>query len=176
MAKKYNFPYAEYREYPLAQGVLTKKSVSYFFEYVDGNFVHKVRYGVKISIGKQVGTISKDGYLQVSIFGKKYYVHRLIYVYNNGEIPRNMVIDHKDQDKLNNNISNLRCITHGQNGQNWNPKGYTYTRGKYWARITVNKKKISLGRFETKQEASDAYYAAKKIHHISQVNRHFQGD
>lgn len=46
---------------------------------------------------------------------KKYMVHTLVYRAWVGEIPEGYVIDHIDEDKLNNHLSNLQCITQSEN-------------------------------------------------------------
>lgn len=57
-------------------------------------------------------------YWRVKFKNKAVFVHRLIWVLFNGEIPDNMVIDHIDGDSSNNSIENLRCITKRLNGLN----------------------------------------------------------
>jgi hypothetical protein len=46
--------------------------------------------------------------------------HRVIWVYFNGDIPEGMQIDHIDGNKLNNSLSNLRCVTRYENVHNPN--------------------------------------------------------
>lgn len=78
-------------------------------------------------------------------------------------------IDHINGDKLDNRILNLRSVTHQQNSFNrTTAKGYSYCKltNKYRAYIKINKKNIYLGRFETEQEARNAYLKAKEIYHI----------
>lgn len=59
------------------------------------------------------------GYKQVVLYrdGKRYYkrVHRLIYEAFNGKIPDKLMVNHIDEDKNNNNLSNLEIITNRQN-------------------------------------------------------------
>lgn len=43
--------------------------------------------------------------------------HRLIWLIHNGEWPQG-IIDHRDRDKLNNHISNLRDATYSENNLN----------------------------------------------------------
>ena len=86
-------------------------------------------------------------------------------------------VDHINRDGLDNRRANLRLATGAQN--QWNRKtGINNTtgakgvaifnnRGKifYRARITLHRKRISLGLFETVEEASAAYeVAAKEMH------------
>lgn len=87
----------------------------------------------------------------------------------------NKQIDHINGNKLDNRRCNLREATHQQNNFN-KPrlkrntpgfKGVSYRKDidKYRAYISVNYKQISLGCFDTPEEAHQAYCnAAKKYH------------
>lgn len=57
----------------------------------------------------EIGSFSKDGYVIVSINAKHYKAHRIVYMLFNGEIPENMVINHKDGNTYNNCIDNLEA-------------------------------------------------------------------
>lgn len=65
----------------------------------------------------------KDGYkeacLSITVEGKqkRIYkrVHRLVYETFKGEIPQGMTIDHIDNNKANNHISNLQILSRGEN-------------------------------------------------------------
>jgi hypothetical protein len=76
-------------------------------------------------------------------------------------------VDHIDQNKKNNKISNLREVTNQQNAFNTPAKGYTWDKdnNKWRARIMLNGKNICLGRYNTKEEAKNAYLEGKKIYH-----------
>jgi hypothetical protein len=99
--------------------------------------------------------------------------HRLAWMlYYGREAPG--MIDHRNGDRQDNRIENLRIATHSQNGANarrhsrntsglkgasWMPK-----RGKWQASITVRNKQIGLGYFDTKEEAHAAYLIAAREH------------
>lgn len=51
--------------------------------------------------------ISKGGYARVKMNNKLFLVHRLVYEVYKGVIPNKMQINHIDENKLNNDISNL---------------------------------------------------------------------
>ena len=55
-------------------------------------------------------TKQKTGYYTVKINGKTMLLHRYIWEYYNGIIPDGYVVHHKDEDKENNDISNLECL------------------------------------------------------------------
>jgi hypothetical protein len=75
--------------------------------------------------------------------------------------------DHINGDTLDNRRSNLRPCTPAENARNAAKKPGPYLRGvvycprkksrKFQARIGLNRKKISLGYFETEIEAAEAY-------------------
>jgi hypothetical protein len=80
-------------------------------------------------------------------------------------------IDHVDGDGLNCQRHNMRPATHGQNQVNkatWSTSGFkgVCQRGdRYRAQIKSNKKKISLGTYDTPEEAAHAYdNAAHELH------------
>lgn len=61
----------------------------------------------------------KAGYFQVKVYnsgkGKAAYVHRLVWMAFNGEIPEGYEIDHLDDDKSNNHLLNLSLKTRKEN-------------------------------------------------------------
>ena len=59
--------------------------------------------------------LSNSGYAYLSDYFTQRYVHRLMWESFIGPVPKCYEIDHIDGDKLNNNISNLRVLTHKQN-------------------------------------------------------------
>ena len=105
---------------------------------------------------------------------KHYRVHRIIYwLYNREwdiENPK-LVIDHFDRNKINNDISNLRHVTHQENCFNKDVKGYSWYKkcNKYQAQIMLNGKRIYLGYFKTEEEAHQAYLDAKLKYHVIDI-------
>ena len=87
------------------------------------------------------GTISL-GYKIIMINKKNYQYHRVIYKLHNtawdiDDEPRKNQIDHIDRDKLNNNIDNLRVVSHQQNMFNKNCKGYCYIKKNNTYRVYI---------------------------------------
>ena len=101
-------------------------------------------------------------------------IHRLVYWLHNREwdildSSTNNSIDHIDGNPLNNNIENLRLVTHQQNMFNQTRvKGYTWNkeRKKWKAQISLNRKRIYIGYFDNEDNARNAYLDAKKKYHI----------
>lgn len=118
---------------------------------------------------------NKDGagYLCVGLYlnGKqiKKPVHRIVAECFLNPIESNVkiVVDHIDNNKLNNNIENLQYITHRENtykekvnkGKFKGVTGVSFSkaRNKYVSAITINGIKKHLGYFETPEQAGMAY-------------------
>ncbi|WP_396189768.1 HNH endonuclease [Flavobacterium sp.] len=143
--------------------MITQELLKEYFEYKDGNlywkkndFNHK-----RIKIGKKAGYKCKNGYTQIGLFRKVYFLHRLIFIYHYGYTPN--IIDHIDNDKSNNKIENLRNINRQENNINVfkkknnssGVKGVSFNKrlNKWTAYINVNKKRVYTKLFETLEEA-----------------------
>jgi len=124
------------------------------------------RAGAHLAPTQRKALISNDGI--------RYAAHRLAWFYQYGEWP-NERIDHVDGDSSNNRISNLRQATHSQNMHNRKrcSRNTSGAKGVFWcehrnkwrARIGNNGKTQSLGRYDTIEEAREAYrIAAEKLH------------
>lgn len=129
------------------------------FTWKDGRFA-----------GKEAGGITPRGkhkYRNISLCGKRYYAHRLAWLYMTGEWPEDR-IDHADYNGLNNKFSNLRCANHAQNMANSGARNRLGVKGvsrigkRYMANITSKYKTKYLGMFDTIEEASTAYQAAAR--------------
>ena len=114
--------------------------------------------------GKKIKCVDTSGYLVVGVHYKIHRVHRLIFMYMNGEIPN--LVDHINGDKLDNSWNNLRSATKSENSKNSfisraNTSGYTgvyfCNTNKNWvAQISINGKTKNIGRFTTPSEAANA--------------------
>lgn len=147
---------------------ITQELVKEKFDYKDGHLYWKINIPTaSIVIGDKAGAFNGK-YFKVKIKNKGYSLHRIIFLWHKGYLPK--FIDHEDLDKTNNRIENLREATKSQNMMNKNShkgsfskyKGVTknyHSRGiKRWrARIDINKKQKSIGYFHTPQEAAMAY-------------------
>jgi hypothetical protein len=146
---------------------LTQDLLKELFYYADGKLFNKIQRGRRALAGEEAGCLDTYGYKVITINKKMYKSHRLIYMYNNGEIADGLHIDHIDRNRLNNNIENLRLVTSQENGFNRGAKGYYFNKlaNKFMARIQLNGQQIYLGYFDTEKEANCAYLKAKEELH-----------
>lgn len=138
--------------------------LSNLVEYKDGRFYRK-------DTGDFADKhISDWGYrtVRISVQGKRLYIaaHRLAWYMAYGVEPTGQ-IDHIDRDTLNNKINNLRDVSQSINQHNRKAKGYTIEKstGKYYAQIKLHGKQHFLGRYDTPEQATEAYLEAKKMLH-----------
>lgn len=104
-------------------------------------------------------------------YQKTIFMHRLIMAVSESHI----LVDHRDNDGLNNQKNNLRICTHQENSMNKKKrvksssvyKGVTWhKRIKRWeAQIQFKGKHYHLGFYDVESEAADAYDSASKKHH-----------
>lgn len=111
----------------------------------------------------RAGNVWKDRSRRLFLEGKLREEHRVIWAWFYGQWPL-YTVDHIDEDALNNRIANLREATSRQN--NWNKHfklGRQRKNGKWTCHIRHPVKgKISVGVFNTKQEAIEAYIKEAK--------------
>lgn len=82
-----------------------------------GEFFWKVSRGSR-SAGSNAGTLN-NGYLFVKVDGVRYPLHRLVFLYVNGEFPeKGFDVDHINRNKEDNRLDNLRIVTRRQNSLN----------------------------------------------------------
>jgi hypothetical protein len=130
------------------------------------------------------GCINTGGYRVIRVDGELHYAHRLAWLYIYGQWPEEE-IDHKDNDRSNNSLINLRAATHEINMQNALlprvgrdhtrlPGAYLHTKSGLWrAAISINSKYQHIGNYETAEEASAAYIEAKRrLHPGRLIDRH----
>jgi hypothetical protein len=101
---------------------------------------------------------------------KIYKIHKLVAMAFLNHIPcgHKEVVDHIDNDKMNNNLSNLQLTTMRHNSSKDRINGTSKYTGVYWgkkrkkwvAKIKIDGVNIFLGRFENELEAHEAYQNA----------------
>jgi hypothetical protein len=149
--------------------MITQTRLRELFTYRKDGFLVRKQNSSTAKAGDITNSLHKStGYYRVSADGTIYDVHRLIYIYHFGAIPKKLEIDHINRTRNDNRIENLRLVTSSQNKCNVdNQKGYYFSKPeqKFRARISVDKKRISLGLYDTEEEAEKAYLAAKQKYH-----------
>lgn len=64
---------------------------------------------------KKYVSLKSNGYLQYTLFRKRFYIHRLVYEAWIGNIPNGYDIDHINGIKTDNRVSNLRAVSRSEN-------------------------------------------------------------
>lgn len=119
-------------------------------------------------IENKICCLGNHGYVMINSSKKKYLLHRLIV-----NARPNDFVDHRDMNKLNIRKQNLRVCTQAENNRNvekrnYNRSGYkgVYKKRNRWgSRIGINNGTISLGYFDTPEEAAIAYNEAALKYH-----------
>ena len=127
--------------------------------------------------------LSSNGYYSVNLYNdygpKNFLIHHLVAIAFLNHKPNGFkfVIDHKDNDKLNNNVDNLQIVTLRYNICKTNRTYSSKYSGVYWskrynrwiARILINGKRVCLGYFKSEDDAGNAYLEKLKL--ITEGNR-----
>lgn len=156
--------------------MLTKERLQYLFQIEECGTITRLVANSNASFpGETVGTRRPDGYLEGSVDGRLYLAHHIVWIYFNGQVPEGMEIDHRNRNKSDNSISNLRLVTKSQNA--WNAslrsdstsgwKGVTFNKkGQMWyAQIQAHGKRRHIGQFTDPLDAASAYnLAAYQLH------------
>jgi hypothetical protein len=121
------------------------------------------------------GSKNKDNYIVVGLYKNKqqktFMIHQLVAMAFLEHKPDGLkkVVDHIDNNQLNNNLDNLQIITHRQNVTKDKTKTYsdleyiTFDKklNKWKSSIFYNKRRVHLGYFNDENLAHNAYLKAK---------------
>jgi hypothetical protein len=159
--------------------MITQEYLKQLFDYQDGQLIRKNGKLAVIKAGKK-------RYERITVDGKAYALHRMVYLWNHGYLPK--IIDHIDGNRENNNINNLREATQQQNCLNSkhrttskSPCKNVYlqppTKNASWNRnwvvsLMVNKKRKYIGSFEDLELADLVAHEARNLYH-GHFARHF---
>tara|TARA_R110001599_G_scaffold64929_1_gene183065 strand:+ start:1158 stop:1655 length:498 start_codon:yes stop_codon:yes gene_type:complete len=133
--------------------------------------VYSHKWGRVRKLKKCLSNASGRAYLRVGLSsgGKRHfaYIHQLMAIQYLGHTPCGMrdVVDHIDNNKINNHLSNLQITTTRHNSikdisSRSLPLGVYPNRSKYKSSIHIEGKNVHLGTFDTIEEASMAYQKA----------------
>jgi hypothetical protein len=159
----------------MANKLVTQDRLKALFIYdaETGVFTRRIATGRhnRHGIGTIAGTKTNKGYVVIYFDGVRMVAQKLAWLYVYGVLPT-FDLDHINQVKDDNRIVNLREATRSQNMQNVTihkhnssgQKGVAKLRSKWRAYINVNYKQISLGIFNTKEEAIVARKAAEAVY------------
>lgn len=152
--------------------MLDVKEISNLLSYdrETGDFTW-ITHTQKRKIGEVAGNTNCRGYTSIWINGKQYAAHRLAWAVCNDAWP-NGDIDHINENKSDNRIANLRQANRSQNmfnrGKNKNNtsgfKGVAFCKdtGRWRAQMSIYGKSVNIGRFDTKEDAANAYLEKAK--------------
>lgn len=124
-------------------------------------------------VGRVAGHLNTNGHRQIKLDGLYWIAHRIAWFYVHGVWPENE-IDHKDLNKDNNAIENLREATHVENCNNRKAspktnksgyKGVSLQHGRWHAQIKRKGKCYHLGLYDDPAEAHAVYVAASQKFH-----------
>ena len=145
------------------------------YEPETGELTWLVSPAAVVRAGDRAGFTSGKGYRYVTLRGKPYPAHRVIWAHAHGELPQGNV-DHINGDRQDNRLANLRDVPPKVNSQNRRAAtkpdallGVHGPRLRYrnpWsAKICVDGRSVHLGSFPTAEAAHEAYVAAKRRLH-----------
>lgn len=133
--------------------MLTQANLREILEYFPdtGIFRWKVSRPPRAVAGAIAGFENGSGYIKISIGGKRYYAHRLAFLWMSGSAPSE--IDHINHCRSDNRWANLRAADRSSNTSNVAGRsGIRQRYGRWYARFCHT----HLGSFKTKEEAISA--------------------
>ncbi|MFM0130023.1 HNH endonuclease [Paraburkholderia sediminicola] len=141
------------------------------YDPLTGKLYWRVKPSGQVSVGDEAGSIEASGHRRIGVFGEQILAHRIAFALYYGRWPAS-VLDHKDRNRDNNRIKNLREATNGRNRANARGtsksgyRGVTIEKnGKFRAEIRFEKKLHYLGVFDDPEEAAAVYQAAAYAMH-----------
>ena len=132
--------------------------------------------GIALAKPKELAGTIVNGYRVVSIRNgavkKQCRVHRVIWIAQNGVIPEGMVVDHINNDKLDNRIENLQLLTPEDNSSKASNDGLYLSGDKSPASVISEQARIEIalwyqtGEFTIRQLAEKYGISKSRVHQI----------
>ena len=154
---------------------ITQERVKFLFDYKDGKLFWKNKSHPRshAHVGSEAGGSAHHGYKSISIDGKRHYLHRIVFLYHHGYFPE--VIDHIDNNQENNQIENLRAVSHSENMRNSRIKAnnklgvknvtFDDKACKYRVQIRSSNKQLYIGSYEDLEFAEFVAIEARNKYH-----------
>ena len=139
------------------------------YDYETGVLYWRRRVNSRVPKTLEAGTQRKsnsDGYLNVSVNGRLYPVHRVVMLICYGFYGEGLEVDHINHVRNDNRLFNLRFVTRSENSKNQSVSSksttgvtgvyFSKSRNKFIAQIKVNRQVHYLGCYNTLEEAAAA--------------------
>ena len=112
----------------------------------------------KVKVGDIAGSLTKRGdYYKIIIDKTTYMLHRIIWKLVTSQDPSELEVDHKNRDGNDNRFQNLRLVTAEQQEANKIKRGTAKCGRRFNARVLIEGQRVTLGCFDTEEEAHQAY-------------------
>lgn len=143
----------------------SQEELKELFDYRDGSLYWRQKTSGRRDISIPAGTTSKStGYHTIHINGGLYKRNRLTWIWHNGAIPDEMLVDHINDKKADDRIENLQLLSHADNlrkgksfkGVTWNKQHQAF---RAYGRQHIDKGnggQVHLGYHKTESEALEA--------------------
>jgi len=146
-----------------------QKMLHSLFRYRDDGQLIWIKGKTGAKKGKAAGSMHRNGYKVITIDGKQYPAHRLIWAYHHGYLPE-CEIDHINRERDDNRIENLRMVStscNQRNTGNWSTnttgvKGVVKGCKGFRSHIKVMNKIYNLGDYDDFDEAVLTRLAAEQ--------------
>lgn len=114
--------------------------------------------------GRVASALTSKGYIRLKVCSTEILAHRAAWALSHGSWP-GQFLEHINEDKRDNRLSNLRLVTHSENLANQSKptkrnklgvRGVARSRNKFKAHCSLNGRNCYIGTFLTVAEAGDA--------------------